>query len=108
MRPIGTTFAVVATRVVTVNVSLSLTLTPAAIASDCITSVQNYVFAYLNALPIGKAASVARVAQSAFLASPSVDNVSNIQMNAGVSDITPPAGGVISRRDCGHGKWWVT
>ena len=95
VRPIGTAFAVIAPQVVTVDVSLLITLTPTAVASDCITNVQNYVSAYLNVIPIGKAASVARVAQSVFLADSGVDNVSNIQLNRAGFDVTPPLRGVI-------------
>ena len=90
VRPVGTTFAVIAPKVLLVNVSLAVTLTSAAIAGQSITSIQNCVAAYLNNLSIGGSASVTRVAQNAYLAGPVLGNIAGILLNGSPSDINPP------------------
>jgi uncharacterized phage protein gp47/JayE len=95
VRPIGTTFAVIAPQVLIVNVSLTAALTFAAIASQSITSIQNYIATYLNGLPIGRSASVTRVAQNAYLAGSGIENVAGIQLNGSSSDVIPPPRAVI-------------
>jgi uncharacterized phage protein gp47/JayE len=95
VRPIGTTFAVIAPQVLIVNVSLTAVLTSAAIASQSITSIQNYIATYLDGLPIGRSASVTRVAQNAYLAGSGIENVAGIQLNGSSSDVIPPARAVI-------------
>jgi uncharacterized phage protein gp47/JayE len=95
VRPIGTMFAVIAPQVLTVNVSLVVTVTSSATVSAIVIGIQNYVAVYLNSVPIGKNASVTRVAQNAYLAGPGIDNVSGIQLNGAPSDITVPVGTVV-------------
>ena len=95
VRPIGTTFAVIPPQVLTVNVSLTAALTSAAAASLVIPSIQNYVALYLNSLPIGKGASVTRVAQNAYLAGSGIDNITGIELNGSSADIAVPSGTVI-------------
>ena len=90
VRPIGTTFAVIAPRELTVNVSLAVTLTLAATAGQTVTDIQNYVAAYLNSLSIGSSASVTRVAQNAYLVGSAVGNIAGILLNGSASDINPP------------------
>jgi uncharacterized phage protein gp47/JayE len=90
VRPIGTTFAVIAPKVLTVNVSLAATLTSAAAAAQSVASIENYISAYLNSLPIGSSASVTRVAQNAYLAGSGIENIAGIRLNASPSDIVPP------------------
>jgi uncharacterized phage protein gp47/JayE len=95
VRPIGTTFAVVAPQVLIVNVSLTAVLRSTATASLRNPSIQNCVAIYLNSLPIGRGASVTRVAQNAYLSGPGIENVTGIQLNGSSLDIAPPAGTVI-------------
>jgi hypothetical protein len=95
VRPIGTTFAVIAPQVLIVNVSLTAVLTSAAIASQSIASIQNYIATYLDGLPIGRSASVTRVAQNAYLAGSGIENVAGIQLNGSSSDVIPPPRTVI-------------
>ena len=90
VRPIGTTFAVIAPKVLTVNVSLVATLTLST-AGQGVPSIQNYVAAYLNSLPIGGSASVTRIAQNAYLAGSAVENIAGVLLNASPVDIVPPA-----------------
>ncbi|WP_428493235.1 baseplate J/gp47 family protein [Rhodopila sp.] len=91
VRPIGTTFAVIAPTVLTVNVSLVATLTSVAVASQSVSSIQNYIAVYLSSLPIGASASVTRVAQNAYLAGSGIVNIAGILLNASPSDIVPPS-----------------
>ena len=91
VRPIGTTFAVIAPQVLKVEVLLSATFATAQSATSGIAAIQNQIAVYLNGLPIGAPASVTRIAQNAYLATSLVQNVSGIQLNTGPADIVPPA-----------------
>jgi uncharacterized phage protein gp47/JayE len=95
VRPIGTTFAVLAPQVLTVNVTLTAVLTSASTAATSIPAIQNYVAIYLDTLPICRTASVTRIAQNAYLASPGIENIAGITLNGLTSDITPPLRTVI-------------
>jgi uncharacterized phage protein gp47/JayE len=90
MRPIGTTFAVVAPRVLSVSVSLVAEFSSSDAATRGIPDIQTHVANYLNSLPIGGAASVTRVAQHAYRASHGLRNITNIQLDGGSFDIVPP------------------
>jgi uncharacterized phage protein gp47/JayE len=95
VRPIGTTFAVMPPQVIVVSVSLTAVLASSANASLSISSIQNYVASYLDRLPIGRGASVTRVAQNAYLAGTGIENITGIQLNGSPSDIAVPTGTVI-------------
>jgi uncharacterized phage protein gp47/JayE len=95
VRPIGTTFAVVPPQVLVVNVSLTAVLTFTVTASLSTPSIQNYVAIYLNSLPIGRGASVTRVAQNGYLAGAGIENITGIQLNGSSSDVAVPVGTVI-------------
>ena len=87
VRPIGSTFAVVPPQVLVVNVALTVALSSTDVATETVSSIQNLVSAYLNGLPIGRSASVTRVAQKAYFAGVNVLNVTNIELNGGSVDI---------------------
>ena len=95
VRPIGTTFAVIAPTVLTVNVTLTARLNSAAVGSQSVTSIRNYIAVYLNSLPIGASASVTRLAQNAYLSGSGLVNISGILLNASPSDIIAPPLAVI-------------
>ncbi|MGD0103385.1 MAG: baseplate J/gp47 family protein [Rhodopila sp.] len=95
MRPIGTTFAVIHPQVLTASVTLTATLSSTSVAALIVPMIQNYIFVYLNTLPIGSSASVTRVAQNAYLAGPGVQNIAGILLNGSSADMAPPAGTVI-------------
>lgn len=90
VRPIGTRFAVIPPKVLTVNVSLTADLTSAVSASADTANIQNLVSMYLNSLPIGRSASVTRVAQNAYRAGSNIENISAIQFNGSPADVVPP------------------
>ena len=90
VRPIGTSFNVVPPLVLTVNVSLTAVLTSADVSTTYVPSIQNYVQTYLNSLPIGRSASITRVAQNAYLAGAGVENIIGVELNGLSSDVVPP------------------
>ncbi len=90
VRPIGTTFSVMPPQVLTVDVSLTAVLIPGVSTSLSIQSIQDYVAIYLNSLPIGKNASVTRVAQNVYQACPGIENVIGIQLNGSSLDVMAP------------------
>lgn len=90
VRPIGSVCHVMPPNVLTVNVTLTATMTSADTAAISAASIQNLVAVYLNSLPIGGIASVTRVAQNAYLAGAGVGNIFGIQLNSTASDIVPP------------------
>jgi hypothetical protein len=87
VRPIGTTFAVVAPQVLTVNVALTAQFASPAGATLGIPSLQNHVATYLNSIAIGGAASVTRVAQHAYRAGPDLLNITGVQLNGTSADV---------------------
>jgi hypothetical protein len=95
VRPVGTTFAVVAPQVLTVNVSLTVFLRCTAVSSQYVGNIQIQIADYLNGLAIGRLASVTRVAQCAYLAGQGVENVTGILLNEDATDVLPPSRTVI-------------
>jgi uncharacterized phage protein gp47/JayE len=89
VRPIGTTFAVVPPQVLTVNVSLTAEFASANDATVGIPSIQNYVATYLNDLPVGRTASVTRVAQHAYRTGSGLQNITDIGLNGASTDVIP-------------------
>jgi phage-related baseplate assembly protein len=87
VRPIGTTFAVVAPQVLTVNVSLTADFASPTSATLGVPSLQNHVATYLNSIAIGGAASVTRVAQHAYRAGPHLLNITGVQLNGTSADV---------------------
>ena len=99
VRPIGTTFAVVAPTVLTVAVSLVAEFMPPSTAASGSHDIKTFIASYLNGLAIGKPASVTKVAQQAYMANARLQNVTNIRLNGGFVDIAPPPQTVIKAGD---------
>lgn len=95
VRPIGTTFFVLPPTVMVANVTLCITLRQSNDSTTYLSQVQALVADYLNKLTIGRVASITRVARSAYMANPNIDNVSGVLLNGLPSDIVPPARTVI-------------
>jgi uncharacterized phage protein gp47/JayE len=91
VRPVGTTFAVVPPQVLTVNVSLAAEFGSAGDTTTGVPAIQNYIATYLNSLPIGRMASITRVAQHAYRAGSGLQNIRGVQLNGGSADVVPPA-----------------
>ncbi len=94
VRPIGTSFTVVAPSVTVVDVSVTAVLISGTDASQIVSSIQKFVALYLNALPIGRTASLTRVAQNAYFAGPGIETLA-ILLNGSLSDVVPPPLAVI-------------
>ena len=95
VRPVGTMFAVLPPRVLTVNVTLTAFIKSTAVSSRCVSNIQTQVASYLNSLPIGRVASVTRVAQSAYSAGSDIENISAVLLNGLSSDVLPPSRTVV-------------
>jgi uncharacterized phage protein gp47/JayE len=89
VRPIGTTFAIVAPKILAVNVSLAAEFASSDAATKGLPSMQTYIANYLNGLPIGAVASITRIAQQAYRVGDDVRNVTNIRLNGALTDIVP-------------------
>ena len=96
VRPVGTMYSVQGPQVVIVNVELIAVLDAATLAPQALlTTIQQNVEAYLNALAIGHIASATRIAQCAYQAGPDVQNISAILLNGLAADVAPPAIAVV-------------
>lgn len=87
VRPVTTTFNVIAPLVVLANVSMTLSIVAGydhiATASLVASALTNYI----NSLPLGTSLAWSRLAQVAYDASPGVTNVSAVLLNGGTADI---------------------
>jgi hypothetical protein len=88
-------FAVLPPQVLIVNVTLTAFVASTAVSAQCISNIQTGVASYLNGLPIGRVASVTRVAQSAYSTGQDIDNVSAVLLNGLSSDVLPPSRTVV-------------
>jgi phage-related baseplate assembly protein len=90
VRPIGTTFAVIPPAVLTINVSLEVVISAKTNPLNLSSLIEQGIAVYLNTRPIEHAASITRVAQSAYAASSAILNIKNVTLNTGTSDVVPP------------------
>lgn len=95
VRPIGSNFAVQPPSVITAGISMTITVSAGAAKAPIAGLVGNAIEAYIGSLAIGAPLPLTKLADIAYSASPSVINVSQLQINSGTSDITPPFSGVI-------------
>jgi uncharacterized phage protein gp47/JayE len=95
VRPIGSTFVVFAPTVTQVNVSLTISVGVGIDKASLAPQLVGAIGAYANALPVGVQLPVSRIAQIAYTASSSIDNVTVILLNGQTSDIVVPISGVI-------------
>jgi uncharacterized phage protein gp47/JayE len=95
VRPIGSTFSVQPPNVTVANVTLTITVTPATAKPQLVGPVATAITSYTNTLPIGAALPITRLAQVVYGASPSITNVTLLQINASAVDLMPGAAGVI-------------
>jgi len=95
VRPVGSSFAVQGPVVVAANVSMALTTGAGASHAVAASAVAGAVEQFIGGLGIGATLNYTRLAQIAYAASPVVTNVSAVLLNDAVSDLVPPAFGVI-------------
>ena len=95
-RPIGSTFAVQAPTVVSVNAVLTLTVAAGVVKANLVGPVATAITAYLNALPVGTVLPYSMIAAVAYGTAPGqITNVSAVTANGGTADINPGYTGVI-------------
>ncbi len=95
VRPVGTTFSVVAPTLVNVAIVASVTTDGSVDHGMAVATVRNAISAYVSSLPIGAPLVFARITQIAFAASTAVTNVTSIMLNGGTGDINPSGIGVV-------------
>ncbi len=95
VRPVGSTFAVLAPAVVQASIALTLGVSDptqkAVVAGLVTTAITNWV----DALGMGATLPLSRIAQLAYDASPLVGNVTALSVNGGPYDLTPSPLGVV-------------
>ncbi len=95
VRPIGTSFAVLAPTLLLAAISLSVT-SDGTVAHTALTAlVASAITTYVDGLAIGAGLPYSRVTQVAFAASPAITNVTAVLVNGGVADLAPGSIGVI-------------
>lgn len=87
VRPIGTTYAVLAPTVLTASISLTITAAAGYLKSNLLGPVGIALANYVNALPVGVALPFSRIAQIAYDTSPGVANVTAVTLNSGTADL---------------------
>jgi uncharacterized phage protein gp47/JayE len=88
VRPVGTSFAVVAPQIVTVDVSLSLQVAVGAPVSVVLANIVSAITSFINGLAIGAGLPASRLVQVAYDADPGVTNVTGLLLNGSASDLT--------------------
>lgn len=86
-RAVGTRFAVYGPTLVAATISLSVTVADGYNASTVKAAVQTAIVAMVNGLGLGASLPYYRIAAAAFGASPGVQNVSAVLLNAGTADL---------------------
>lgn len=94
VRPVGTSFVVVAPVATTVNVGLTLTI-PAASLAAAATAVSAAVQSFVAGLGFGGVLPISRVAQLAYDANAAITNVSGITINGAAVDLAAGSNGVL-------------
>ncbi|MCB8880420.1 baseplate J/gp47 family protein [Acidisoma cellulosilytica] len=95
VRPIGSSFAIQAPNRIAADISLTLTLANGADSALVIATVNAAIASYVNALGVGMALPYTRIAQLAYDASPSVQNVNGLTLQGGSADLPASASAVI-------------
>jgi len=95
VRPVGSTYSVQPPVVIEVDISVVIAIAPDATQANITAAVGQAILSYVNALPIGAALPLSRIAQIAHDADPAVISASQVLLNSSSSDISPPANGVI-------------
>ena len=95
VRPVGSTWTVVAPTVTTATVGMAIVTAPAANHAMVAAQVAAALTGFIDALPVGAPLPWSRLAQVAYGASPSVGNVFGVLLNGGTADIVPGPAGVV-------------
>src|SRR5262249_31681644 len=88
VRPLGSIYSVQPPGVLTANVTLTISVAAGVAKMQIVGTVASAVTAWINALPIGSALPLSRLAQLAYDSSPTVTNVSGITINGTAADLS--------------------
>jgi len=91
VRPVGITFGVFAPNIVDVNVGLSIHLSDTTDAAAVMAAVSLAVEQYIDALSMGGAVRLTRIAQVAYGASDLITNVTGVTLNSQTADVVASA-----------------
>lgn len=95
-RPIGSTWVVQAPTVTTATITLTITCSPtAAKTAALLLAVEAAVIAYVDGLPDGATLPYSRIAMAAYMADPSIVDVTGVTLQGGTADLVPGISGVI-------------
>jgi uncharacterized phage protein gp47/JayE len=95
VRPIGSTFTVQPPTIVVANVTLTIVVANPGMKAVAAAQVMSALTSYIDALAIGTALPMTRVAQVAYGANSAVVNVTMLQINGGVEDLNVSASSVV-------------
>jgi uncharacterized phage protein gp47/JayE len=95
VRPVGSIFTIQPPAVISVNVTLTLTVTGNATTAQLAGAVEGALTTFINSLAIGAILPISRISQLAYGVSSAVVNVTEVELNGAGADITPPANGVV-------------
>ena len=95
IRPIGTNYAVQGPKLVTANVSITISTTAGIKHVLVAAAVQEALRNEINTLPIGGSLALTRLAQWAYAVDPGILNVTTMMLNNETMDLVAPADAVI-------------
>jgi hypothetical protein len=95
VRPVGSIFTIQPPIVTVANVNLAITVAGTATTTLLAGPVATALTSFINGLPIGAPLPISRISQLAYSVSSSIINVTQVQLNGGIVDITPPINGVV-------------
>jgi len=95
VRPVGSTFSVRSPDVVTVNVSLTIAVTPGVAKPPIQAQVGTAIGSYVNNLSIGAPLPLSRIFQVAYASNTAIKNVTQMSLNGASNDIDPGTTSVI-------------
>jgi uncharacterized phage protein gp47/JayE len=95
VRPVGSTFAILAPSVTEVTISLTIAVMIGSDKTLAAPLIVSAISTYVNALPVGAPLPASRIAQIAYTASPTISNVTAILLNGQTSDMIVQLSGVI-------------
>ncbi|WP_428375206.1 baseplate J/gp47 family protein [Lichenicoccus sp.] len=95
IRPVGSTFTVTGPLLIVADVSMQITVVDPTQAAAAQQAAGAAVTTYVDALPVGQALRISRVAGLAYDATSSISNVTDVTLNGLAADIGGQAGAVV-------------
>ena len=95
VRPIGTSISVAGPRLLTAEISLTLTINSSADGASVQSNVDAALASYINGLGVGQAFRISRIAGLCYDADANVSNVQDVLLNGSGGDVGGQAGTVV-------------